>query len=108
MEFCHDSTWGTVCDDFWDSLDATVVCRQLGFSSEGVRSFGQARFGQGLDPIWLDTVNCVGTESRLADCPANAIGDHDCVHGEDAGVRCTSGTCAFFWTCFKIRVCMYA
>ena len=31
---------------------------------------------------------CVGTESRLVDCPANPIGSHNCVHGEDAGVGC--------------------
>jgi len=42
----------------------------------------------GTGQIWLDNVQCTGTEDFLIDCPANPVGTHNCVHFEDAGVRC--------------------
>lgn len=54
----------------------------------GATAYSFARFGQGSGLILLDNVACVGTESRLIDCPANPIGQHNCAHTEDAGVGC--------------------
>ena len=56
--------------------------------SSGATTLTGAAVVDGTGAIVLDNLLCAGTESRLVDCPNNGLGVHNCVHSEDAGVRC--------------------
>ena len=97
VEVYYNGEWGTLCDNGWSSIDAGVVCRQLGFGSSGI-AFHSARFGQGLGPIWLDSIVCSGSESTLLSCGHLGINvTRSCNSNEIAGVRCyeIQGMCIY-------------
>uniref|UniRef100_A0AAY5F326 SRCR domain-containing protein n=1 Tax=Electrophorus electricus TaxID=8005 RepID=A0AAY5F326_ELEEL len=84
VEVLHRGQWGTVCDDDWDMRDAAVVCRELG-CGEAVDAVGNAHFGPGSGPIWMNKVVCSGSESTLKNCGSSGRVS-DCQH---AGVICS-------------------
>ena len=110
VEICLSDEWGTVCDRMWDVTDASVVCRQLGLASNSkeiyiciqlfhallssasaVEPLKGGSFGEGTGRMWLDNVQCTGSERILVNCTASIGGVNSCSHAQDAGVRCPSG-----------------
>ena len=107
---CLNNVYGTVCDDFWNPLHATVVCTQLGFTANGKLYLALSRgnelmiikilmlhagsipvlhSGLGSPPnrsIIMDNVVCSGGERNLTECDYSTISN--CDRSEEAGVRC--------------------
>ena len=87
LEYGELGIWGTVCDDNWDIQDARVVCHELGYPY-ALAAPVNAHYGEGTGPIWLDNLQCLGTELDVFACVHNGIGEHDCDHNEDASAEC--------------------
>lgn len=86
--------WGTICDGGYgyrktfDLRAATVVCKELGYEgAEMVVPCCQV-FGKGSGRIWLDNVECLGTEPSITMCPHSGWGNTFCSHLRDVAVVC--------------------
>ncbi|XP_069771631.1 scavenger receptor cysteine-rich type 1 protein M130-like [Narcine bancroftii] len=67
LEIYYNGTWGTGCDDSWDTVDSNVVCGPLGCGT-ALENKRPPYCTRGSGPIWLDEVRCSGNEFYLWEC----------------------------------------
>ena len=86
MEVFLNGAWGTVDEDNFESSDARVVCRSLGYGGAAWEECCSI-YGQGTGSMLMDNVGCGGSEASISDCSYTQpdSGDH---HYEDQSVRC--------------------
>ena len=101
VEVYHSGQWGTLCDDHVGSFSniGKIICRQFGntyltrissaYLLNGSYFFDASRSEQ----IWLDEIQCTGTESYIDECSHANWGSHNCGHFEDILVKC--GSCEY-------------
>ncbi|KAK7089754.1 hypothetical protein V1264_024952 [Littorina saxatilis] len=86
----HDGAWSKICATDWDSKDAQVVCRMLGYwHGQGTAVLGQANLG---DVILVDNMDCHGNETSLAQCNFNGFKPTVCSVPAVGAVRCDAAS----------------
>lgn len=83
------------------------MCRQLGFPY-AVAAVSSSIFRPGEGPIWMDNVECNGTENHIGECQRSPLDTINCVHAEDAGVLCSSELPTGSHACWYSVHCVYA
>ena len=61
------------------------------------------QYGPGEGVIWMDNVQCVGTETDLDDCEHNGWALHNCIHSEDVSISCGIGKKIFYYAPTSVR-----
>ncbi|XP_062569409.1 deleted in malignant brain tumors 1 protein-like [Saccostrea cucullata] len=89
VEVFINGEWGTICYHYWSDANAKVVCKSLGYSGIST-SHHRAYFGAESGRVWLDRVQCQGTESSIFDCRHSGYGKVvHCLYNHYAGVTCS-------------------
>ena len=75
VEVFYAGVWGTISSSNWDINDATVVCRQLGYSAGAEVALKNGVYGLVSGPVWVTNLRCTGSESNVMECVHDGLGN---------------------------------
>ena len=82
IEVYYAGMWGAIYASGWDNKDASVACRQLGYSSASLS--GYRLFCSYDVPLWFTNFRCQGNETLLDQCawdfPGHVYGGDSCAN----------------------------
>ena len=109
VEICTNGLWGAVCHGSWNSIDAFVLCRSLGYGGSGIitiiiylfiylfiyftgpTTYWTSTFGLATGPAPWKNVLCYGWENTLFDCQKTIYPYDSCPVQNTVGVACKDG-----------------
>ena len=71
----YTGVWGAISSSNWDINDATVVCRQLGYSAGAEVALKNGVYGLVSGPVWITNLQCTGSESNVMECVHDGLGN---------------------------------
>ena len=75
VEVFYTGVWGAISSSNWDINDATVVCRQLGYSAGAEVALKNGVYGPVRGPVWITNLQCAGSESNVMECVHDGLGN---------------------------------
>lgn len=103
LEVSFNGTWGGICGYNFNTKEASVACRQLGYNGTS-NHWRNSRYGN-PKTILLSNVTCRGDEISLSNCYHNPWGNsqhcniYDSVSVSCYGNPCNAGVCPANATC---------
>ncbi|XP_011408754.1 PREDICTED: scavenger receptor cysteine-rich domain superfamily protein-like, partial [Amphimedon queenslandica] len=91
VEICTNGLWGAICHGSWNSIDAFVLCRSLGYGGSGPTTYWTSTFGLATGPAPWKNVLCYGWENTLFDCQKTIYPYDSCPVQNTVGVACKDG-----------------
>ena len=90
IEVFYNNEWGQFCIDLLRTSALSVVCSQIGYTSNYILYYGTNLPENSR--VWIYDINCIGNESTLLECPSDVefhVGKthQPCSHG--TAVQCS-------------------